>query len=296
MWQLTDEADRFFPNGHADLVVNFMQALSQTFGSEGFDKFLQALAKRKIKEYRSALPKGASLADRVKALAKLRTNEGYMAEVRAQEDGSLTLIENHCPICAAATECQKFCRSELEIFQQVLGPNATVERSPNRYYLDAWLEHATELDPWKATPMTIGSPVLGYRSIRKEHGHPTVQTDSQGGFRFEQVKIGEYVLTVEADGYAPQSRNIKAGPESGSQQFDLKSGRKVQGRVVDDIGQPVPGACVVLNLWHVHKYHKETYHILNLLFQLSYHPLHIFEMNLNQLRHFRFDQLLNFCL
>ena len=32
----------------------------------------------------------------------------------------------------------------------------------------------------------------------------------------------------------------------------MKSGRKVQGRVVDDTGQPVPGACVVLNLWHVH--------------------------------------------
>jgi protocatechuate 3,4-dioxygenase beta subunit len=44
----------------------------------------------------------------------------------------------------------------------------------------------------------------------------------------------------------------EAGPESGSEQFDLKSGRKVQGRVVDDTGQPVPGACVVLNLWHVH--------------------------------------------
>ena len=44
----------------------------------------------------------------------------------------------------------------------------------------------------------------------------------------------------------------KRGPESGSEQFDLKSGRKVQGRVVDDTGQPVSGACVVLNLWHVH--------------------------------------------
>ena len=130
--------------------------------------------------------------------------------------------------------------------------NASVERSPNRYYLDAWLEHATELDPWDATPLTIGSPVLGYQSIRLENGHPTVQTDAQGRFRFEHVKRGEYVLTVEADGYAPQSRNINTGPESPSQSFDLKSGRKVYSRVVDDTGQPVPGACVVLNRWHVH--------------------------------------------
>ena len=33
-----------------------------------------------------------------------------MAEVEPQDDGSLLLIENHCPICAAATSCQSFCR------------------------------------------------------------------------------------------------------------------------------------------------------------------------------------------
>ena len=130
--------------------------------------------------------------------------------------------------------------------------DAKVERSPNRYYLDAWLEHETALDPWKATPMTVGSPVLGYRSIQKQYGHPTVQTDAQGRFRFESVKLGEYVLTVEADGYAPQSRNAKAALEAKPQEFQLKAGRKVRGRVVDNTRRPVPGACVVLNRWHVH--------------------------------------------
>ncbi|MGE8096813.1 hypothetical protein [Pseudomonas fluorescens] len=36
------------------------------------------------------------------------------------------LIENHCPICAAATACQGFCRAELNVFEQVL--QARVER------------------------------------------------------------------------------------------------------------------------------------------------------------------------
>jgi predicted ArsR family transcriptional regulator len=38
------------------------------------------------------------------------------------------LIEHHCPICAAAKTCQGFCRSELEVFRDVLGPNVSVER------------------------------------------------------------------------------------------------------------------------------------------------------------------------
>jgi predicted ArsR family transcriptional regulator len=39
------------------------------------------------------------------------------------------LVENHCPICVAATACQGFCRAELETFRAVLGPDASVERA-----------------------------------------------------------------------------------------------------------------------------------------------------------------------
>ena len=62
------------------------------------------------------------------ALAQARSAEGYMAEVDTGDDGSLLLIENHCPICAAARQCQQFCRSELEVFQRVLGPDCAVGR------------------------------------------------------------------------------------------------------------------------------------------------------------------------
>ena len=129
---------------------------------------------------------------------------------------------------------------------------ASVGRGPNRYYLDAWLEHATELGPWKSTPLTIGSPVLGYRSIQKTNGHPTVQTDKEGRFRFDSVRLGEYVLTVEGDGYAPQHRHMKVEPRPKPQEFHLKRGRRVRNRVVDEMGCAVSGACVVLNRWHVH--------------------------------------------
>ena len=50
-----------------------------------------------------------------------------MATVRKSGEEYL-LIENHCPICAAARACQGFCRSELELFQNVLGEGIEVER------------------------------------------------------------------------------------------------------------------------------------------------------------------------
>jgi hypothetical protein len=129
---------------------------------------------------------------------------------------------------------------------------ALVERSPRRYYLDAWQEHETDLDPWEETPLTVGSPVLGYRSTDRLKGHPAVCTDDDGRFRFGAVPAGETVLTVEAEGYAPVHRLIKVEPRAQAHEFRLLAGKKVCGQVVDDTGQPVPAACVVLNGWHVH--------------------------------------------
>ena len=101
---------------------------------------------------------------------------------------------------------------------------------------------------------------MSYLSIRKENGYPTVQTDAKGDFRFESVKLGEYVLTVEADGFAPQHRHIKVGPEAKPQEFRLKAGRKVCNQVVDEQGNPIAGACVVLNNWHMHADAQGVFH------------------------------------
>ncbi|WP_197707572.1 hypothetical protein [Sphingobium sp. LB126] len=79
--------------------------------------------------YQSELAGKQDLADRVAALAALRTEEGYMAEWREEPDGSFVLIENHCPICAAAAACVGFCRAELEVFRSALGPGVSIARA-----------------------------------------------------------------------------------------------------------------------------------------------------------------------
>ena len=48
---------------------------------------------------------------------------------RVERDGKdWLLIEDHCPICAAASICQGFCRSEPRLFQEIVGRDATVTR------------------------------------------------------------------------------------------------------------------------------------------------------------------------
>lgn len=124
---------------------------------------------------------------------------------------------------------------------------------PNRYTADSWVE-GEELSSMKTERTMVGSPQLGYRSIARDKGCPVAVTNAQGRFEFKSVKLAEYVLTVEAEGYAPQWRhiNVAVDPQARAQEFRLKAGQSVCGRVVDQNGEPVGGACVVLDRQHSH--------------------------------------------
>ncbi|MGY5806544.1 helix-turn-helix transcriptional regulator [Rhizobium sp. LEGMi198b] len=125
-WHLTAAGNRQFPDGHADLTATLLTTMAKQLGQGAVDAVISAREAETLKRYRSEIDVSADLPSRVATLAAIRTREGYMADHWQEEDGSLVLVENHCPICAAATACVGFCRSELETFRATLG--ASVER------------------------------------------------------------------------------------------------------------------------------------------------------------------------
>jgi len=131
---------------------------------------------------------------------------------------------------------------------------ALVELGPNRYVADSYIqpEEGAKLDKSGAAPEIVGVPELRYYSIRRDNGYPTVETDTEGRFRFEAVELGELILTVEAEGYAPQYRRVTVVPDVGPQDVRLNPGRSVRGRVVSEQGDPLPGFCVVIRRSHIH--------------------------------------------
>ena len=128
LWQLTREADRHFPEAYAELSVALIDAMRDTFGAEGIERVLTSRCERQRADYAKRIRPGDALEKKLEELARVRTEEGYMAEVRAEEGGGFLLVENHCPICAAANACQGFCSTELDLFRTVLGPRVEVER------------------------------------------------------------------------------------------------------------------------------------------------------------------------
>jgi predicted ArsR family transcriptional regulator len=129
LWQLTPAADRFFPNGYAELTLSLIDSVKEAFGNAGLDRLLDVRTCHQMDAYRAMIPHEEPLERKLELLATFRTQEGYMAEIQSLDDGSFLLIENHCPICAAATACTGLCARELEIFQTILGKGVLVERT-----------------------------------------------------------------------------------------------------------------------------------------------------------------------
>ena len=127
VWSLTEAGHGRFPDTHAQMTVELIEAVREEFGSEGLDRLVARRERATETAYRKAVGGDAALEARLEKLAALRRAEGYMAEWRAEPEGGYMLVENHCPICAAAQACQGFCRSELALFEMLLAP-ARVER------------------------------------------------------------------------------------------------------------------------------------------------------------------------
>jgi len=125
LWSLTPAGNQAFPDGHAELTATILTTLVAQLGTPALDAVISAREADTLKRYREQVD-APDIQSRVRQLAAIRTSEGYMADSWQEADGSLLLVENHCPICAAASVCAGFCRSELDTFRAVLG--AKVER------------------------------------------------------------------------------------------------------------------------------------------------------------------------
>ncbi|WP_416306775.1 helix-turn-helix transcriptional regulator [Neptunicella sp. SCSIO 80796] len=127
-WQLTELAMKRFPDRHEQLTLSMIESVKSVFGNPGLEKLIYAREQQSEKEYLRLLSNKTTLAERVHELAEIRSQEGYMAEYEQDKLGHFWLLENHCPICAAASQCQDFCRSELQLFQRCLLGLAEVSR------------------------------------------------------------------------------------------------------------------------------------------------------------------------
>ena len=128
LWRATKNAESHFANTHAALAVDIICQSRRAFGEEGLDRLIALRTAHQEETYLPQLGRGTSLRSRLDQLARIRSEEGYMAEVRKDGKDAWLLLEHHCPICSAARACSGICREELNLFRRVLGKDIRVER------------------------------------------------------------------------------------------------------------------------------------------------------------------------
>lgn len=115
---LTDDASSLFPTTYANFAVGLMNEVAKINGPGFINKIFLSRMKSQLQMYRERLD-GKELIDRIKELARIRDEEGYMARFE-EDENDYVLTEHNCPIAAIAQEYPHVCEIELGLFRQSL--------------------------------------------------------------------------------------------------------------------------------------------------------------------------------
>ncbi len=126
-YSLTNKGLSRFPDTHAEVTVQLLKSVKKLLGDNALDLLISDRETVVYDKYTKEMQGTETLEQKLEVLSKKRSEEGYMAEWKKEGD-EYFFIENHCPICAAATICQGFCRSELHNFKQLVGSGYNMER------------------------------------------------------------------------------------------------------------------------------------------------------------------------
>ena len=127
IWSITSKGNQHFPDNHAQLSEQLIESMQEVLSSEQMDAVIALREKKANRKYLDALKDIPNLEEKIIRLAELRNSDGYLAEWDKDDDGFI-LIENHCPVCAAAQRCNDLCEAELNTFKEIFGENISVER------------------------------------------------------------------------------------------------------------------------------------------------------------------------
>ncbi|WP_374163952.1 helix-turn-helix transcriptional regulator [Arcticibacter sp. MXS-1] len=128
VYELTDKANTSFPNNHAALTVELLDTIKEQLGQEALNVVITSREAETVKRYKAILKDFNKLDDLIAGYTAIRTNEGYMAEFKKEQNGQFLLFENNCPIGAAASSCKHFCESDMRVLKEILGSKVSIER------------------------------------------------------------------------------------------------------------------------------------------------------------------------
>jgi predicted ArsR family transcriptional regulator len=126
IFALTQKSSGLFPEAYTHMTLCALRFIEDKLGRDAIVRLLEQRAQEVLDVNRRRVPE-AGLREKVSALAKIRDEGGYMAEVGRAGKNTVEMLEHNCPIMAVAEAYPEACGIEREMFQKLL--HADVETS-----------------------------------------------------------------------------------------------------------------------------------------------------------------------
>ncbi|TMF39464.1 MAG: transcriptional regulator [Chloroflexi bacterium] len=131
LYDLTGDAQELFPSNYDGLAAGLLSAIGAVGGQELIEQVFQArrrqIGDRVRRELEERIGADAPLTERVRALAVIQDEQGYLADAVLEPDGTIRLREHNCAILDVASGQRSACDAELDLFRDVLGVDVVRE-------------------------------------------------------------------------------------------------------------------------------------------------------------------------
>jgi len=124
IYQLTSQSKTVFPKSYSAIATHAFDFIEKNMGKEAVEKVLRERQSELFDLYYRRI-KDLDFDKGVKELARIRDEEGYMAESKreSRRGGKHVLLEYNCPIIHVAEKHWEACSTESELFEKLLGAN-----------------------------------------------------------------------------------------------------------------------------------------------------------------------------
>jgi predicted ArsR family transcriptional regulator len=121
VYRLTGQSKSVFPKSYSAIATHALDFIEKNMGKDAVKRVLYERQSELFDQYYKRL-KGLDFDKQVKELARIRDEEGYIAESKkSKSDGKHILLEYNCPIIHIAEKHWEACSTETELFEKLLG-------------------------------------------------------------------------------------------------------------------------------------------------------------------------------
>ena len=132
LYDVTPDAQDLFPSNYDALAAGLLAAIEAVGGDDLLDQVFAARRRQLGDRVRGHMADGvgldAPLLDRVRELAVVQADQGYLADTTISADGTIRLREHNCAIYHIAEGSPAACQAELELFTEILGADVVREQ------------------------------------------------------------------------------------------------------------------------------------------------------------------------